>query len=42
MPARPAAARAGGLAVHVVTRDHTGEGLLLAIIEFYANLKEVE
>jgi uroporphyrinogen-III synthase len=41
-PITAAAARAAGLAVDVVARQYTVEGLLQAIVEYYDNLKEVE
>lgn len=41
-PITAAAARAAGLNVHVVAREYTEAGLLQAIVEYYANLKEAE
>lgn len=41
-PITAAAAGAAGLGVDVVAREYTVEGLLEAIIEYFANLKEVE
>jgi uroporphyrinogen III methyltransferase/synthase len=41
-PITAAAARTAGMAVDVVAREYTEEGLLQAIVDYYANLKEAE
>ncbi|MGD2215639.1 MAG: uroporphyrinogen-III synthase [Gemmatimonadales bacterium] len=41
-PITGAAARAAGLTVDVEAREYTVEGLLQAIVDYYANLKEAE
>jgi uroporphyrinogen III methyltransferase/synthase len=41
-PITAAAAQAAGLAVDVIAREYTEEGLLQAIVEYYDNLKEAE